>query len=200
MFTWNETVAISLISVLGDQGLVIYFMSLLKPMRRDFAVEEAREWHQSLRITQKERWTRIANLSKQRKFSQMNASVPITCTLPFDGGMWRNTRLLLRNIRYFRRNFIRKHIPDGIHFIKSLDEKLSKKIYIVNLINRVPVCVRSGDASEEMREVIDEALNDVISFNDYDYEEGSVAWENDLPYIILVEDESHNNPYISVEN
>ena len=196
MFTWNETVAISLISVLGDPGLVIYFMSILKPMRRDFAVEEAREWHQSLRITQKERWTRIANLSKQRKFYQMNASVPITCTLPFDGGMWRNTRLLLRNIRYFRRNFIRKHIPDGIHFIKSLDEKLSKKIYIVNLINRVPGCGRwRGDSHK----VIDEALNDMISFDDYDFEEGSVAWENDLPYIILFEGESYN-PYISVEN
>lgn len=196
MFNWNETVAISLISVLGDPGLVIYFMSILKPMRRDFALEEAREWHQSLRITQEERWTRIANLSKQRKFSQMNASVPITCTLPFDGGMWRNTRLLLRNIRYFRRNFIRKHIPDGIHFIKSLDEKLSKKIYIVNLINRVPGCGRwHGDSHK----VIDEALNDMISFDDYDFEEGSVAWENDLPYIILFEGESYN-PYISVEN
>ena len=196
MFNWNETVAISLISVLGDPGLVIYFMSILKPMRRDFALEEAREWHQSLRITQKERWTRIANLSKQRKFSQMNASVPITCTLPFDGGMWRNTRLLLRNIRYFRRNFIRKHIPDGIHFIKSLDEKLSKKIYIVNLINRVPGCGRwRGDSHK----VIDEALNDMISFDDYDFEEGSVAWENDLPYIILFEGDSYN-PYISVEN
>ena len=126
----------------------------------------------------------------------MNASVPITCTLPFDGGMWRNTRLLLRNIRYFRRNFIRKHIPDGIHFIKSLDEKLSKKIYIVNLINRVPGCGRwRGDSHK----VIDEALNDMISFDDYDYEEGSVAWENDLPYIILFEGESYN-PYISVEN
>ena len=196
MFNWNETVAISLISVLRDPELIIYFMSILKPMRRDFAVEEAREWHQSLRITQKERWTRIANLSKQRKFSQMNASVPITCTLPFDGGMWRNTRLLLRNIRYFRRNFIRKHIPDGIHFIKSLDEKLSKKIYIVNLINRVPGCGRwRGDSHK----AIDEALNDMISFDDYDYEEGSVAWENDLPYIILFEGESYN-PYISVEN
>ena len=196
MFNWNETVAISLISVLGDPGLVIYFMSILKPMRRDFALEEAREWHQSLRITQEERWTRIANLSKQRKFSQMNASVPITCTLPFDGGMWRNTRLLLRNIRYFRRNFIRKHIPDGIHFIKSLDEKLSKKIYIVNLINRVPGCGRwRGDSHK----VIDEALNDMISFDDYDFEEGSVAWENDLPYIILREGDTYN-PYISVEN
>ena len=200
MFTWNETVAISLIFVLRDPGLVIYFMSILKPMRRDFVEEEAREWHQSLRITQGERWTRIANLSKQRKFSQMNASVPITCTLPFDGGMWRNTRLLLRNIRYFRRNFIRKHIPDGIHFIKSLDEKLSKKIYIVNLINRVPGCASTGSWFGLNHKVIDEALNDMISFDDYDYEEGSVAWENDLPYIILVEGESYNNPYISVEN
>jgi len=39
----------------------------------------------------------------------------------------------------------------------------------------------------------------MISFDDYDFEEGSVAWENDLPYIILFEGESYN-PYISVEN
>ena len=107
MFTWNETVAISLISFLRDPELVIYFMSILKPMRRDFVEEEARVWHQSLRITQKERWERVAKLSRQRKFSYMNASVPVTCTLPFDGGMWRNSKELLKMIRYFRKGFNR---------------------------------------------------------------------------------------------
>ena len=107
MFTWEETVAISLISILGDPELVIYFLSILKPLRREYLEEEAREWHKSLRVSQEDRWKRIADLSKRRKFSQMNASVPITCTLPFDGGMWRNSRELLRMIRYFRPGFIR---------------------------------------------------------------------------------------------
>ena len=75
MFTWEETVAISLISILGDPELVIYFLSILKPLRREYLEEEAREWHKSLRVSQEDRWKRIADLSKRRKFSQMNASV-----------------------------------------------------------------------------------------------------------------------------
>ena len=48
MFTWNETVALCLISSLRDPELVIYFMSFLKPMRRKFVEDEARDWHQIL--------------------------------------------------------------------------------------------------------------------------------------------------------
>ena len=68
--------------------------------------EEAREWHSSLRLKQEDRWKRVKELSMKRKFHQMNMSVPISCTLPFDGGMWRNTRDMLEMIRYFRDNFI----------------------------------------------------------------------------------------------
>ena len=101
MFTWNENVALCLVSLLGDPGLVIYFMGILKPMRRDYVEKEAREWHESLRITQEERWLRVAELRNKKRFTEMNGSVPITCTLPFDGGMWRNSRDLLKMIHYF---------------------------------------------------------------------------------------------------
>ena len=47
MFTWNELVAIGLINILKDPELVVYFMGILKPLRRDMVEEEAREWHQS---------------------------------------------------------------------------------------------------------------------------------------------------------
>lgn len=137
MFTWNEIVAIGLLPILGDYGLVIYFMGILKPMRRNFIEEEAREWHSSLRITQHERWERIAKLSRERKFSEMNSSVPITCTLPFDGGMWRNSKQLLRMVRYFREGFIRKREDIefiGIRFYCTVDESISMKIKIVNLL------------------------------------------------------------------
>ena len=184
MFTWNETVAISLISILGDPELVIYFMSILKPMRRDHIEEEAREWHQSLRITQKERWERVAKLSRQRKFAQMNASVPITCTLPFDGGMWRNSKELLKMIRYFRKGFIREItevIRNGGWTRESSEEKLKNKIKIVNLVNNHDA---EGDRFRLYYSLgeIEEALEDLIEYENYPKPDW--AWE-EFPYIAV---------------
>ena len=196
MFTWNETVAISLISVLRDPELVLYFMSILKPMRRDFVEEEARKWHRSLRITQEERWKRVAELSRRRKFSQMNASVPITCTLPFDGGMWRNSRELLKMVRYFREYFIRSQIHSEENYNFTKEESVSNKIKIVNLLKEESI---RGNVFRSINSIsmIDEALNDLISFttplNNPDASDGvewpgprdiDIAYE-DLPYIMI---------------
>jgi len=176
MFTWNERVALYLISFLRDPELVIYFMSILKPMRRDFIEDEARMWHKSLRTTQEERWKRISDLSKRRKFSSMNASVPITCTLPFDGGMWRNSRDLLKMIRYFREGFIRQEL-DG----RSTDEQLnSVKIKIVNLLKEDSVRANIFRSVTSLS-MVDEALEDLILFTEREVEE---TWEQ-LPYLIL---------------
>lgn len=179
MFTWNENVAISLLSILRDPELVIYFMSILKPMRREFVEEEAREWHQSLRITQEERWKRVAELSMKRKFSHMNAAVPITCTLPFDGGMWRNSRNLLKMIRYFRPGFIRKG-P-----ISDLDATIKKKTEAVNLL--VGESLESNIFRSQYSLCgADEALGDLIHLEDYpdiDY--------NELPYLTVIEGTSY---------
>ena len=200
MFTWNETVAISLISILRDPELVIYFMSILKPMRRDFVEEEAREWHRSLRISKEERWKKVAELSRRRKFSQMNSSVPVTCTLPFDGGMWRNSRELLKMVRYFRENFIRSQIHRVGYFTK--EESVSNKIKIVNLLKEDTIRGNVFRSIYSMS-MVDEALNDLISFttplnpDTLDREEWTdpppglietrdidIAYE-DLPYIII---------------
>jgi len=176
MFTWNERVALYLISFLRDPELVIYFMSILKPMRRDFIEDEARMWHKSLRTTQEERWKRISDLSKRRKFSSMNASVPITCTLPFDGGMWRNSRDLLKMIRYFREGFISQEL-DG----RSTDEQLnSVKIKIVNLLKEDSVRANIFRSVTSLS-MVDEALEDLILFTEREVEE---TWEQ-LPYLIL---------------
>ena len=176
MFTWNENVAVSLISILRDPELVIYFMKILKPMRRKFIEEEAREWHQSLRITQEERWKRVAELSMKRKFASMNAAVPITCTLPFDGGMWRNSKNMLKMIRYFRPGFIRKNIQEGL----VGEETIKRKTRGINLL--------VGESLESnvfrcqfSRSDVDEALGDLIHLEDdpeIDY--------NELPYMILL--------------
>ena len=178
MFTWNETVAISLISILRDPELVIYFMSILKPIRRKFVEEEAREWHLSLRITQEERWKRVAELSMKRKFSQMNASVPITCTLPFDGGMWRNSKDMLKMIRYFRPGFIRE-TPVTMYGNISNDETIKRKTQAVNLL--IGESLESNIfRSQYSRCDADEALGDLIHLEDdpeMEYDE--------LPYIVL---------------
>ena len=201
MFTWNETVAICLISILRDPELVLYFMSILKPMRRDFIEEEARAWHRSLRVSKEERWKKVAELSMGRKFSQMNSSVPVTCTLPFDGGMWRNSRELLKMIRYFRENFIRSQIHSEGNYNFTKEESVSNKIKIVNLLKEDSIRGSIFRSIYSMS-MIDEALNDLISFTTplnpeaLDREEWptttwgvltrdiDIAYE-DLPYIII---------------
>jgi len=179
MFTWNESVAIALITILRDSELVIYFMGILKPMRRDFVEDEAREWHKSLRISQKERWKRIEDLRKRRKFSEMNSSVPITFALPFDGGMWRNSRELMKMIRYFRESFIRKR-RSWQYEDTTEEEIVSNKIKIVNLMNEKS-CRGNIFRSECSLSMIDESLMDLILFSDDDNNE----WE-ELPYIEVI--------------
>jgi len=153
-------------------------------MRRDFVEDEAREWHQSLRISQEERWTRIADLSKRRKFSSMNASVPITCTLPFDGGMWRNSRDLLKMIRYFREGFIRQKLGE----ISTGEELNSVKIKIVNLLKEDSVRANIFRSVTSIS-MVDEALGDLILFTNGNYDSDNensedILWE-ELPYLIL---------------
>ena len=193
MFTWNETVAISLISILRDPELVIYFMKILKPMRRNFIEEEAREWHKSLRITQEERWKRVAELSMKRKFSQMNAAVPITCTLPFDGGMWRNSKNMLKMIRYFRPGFIRE-TPVTRYGNVSNDETIKRKTQAVNLL--VGESLESNVFRSEYSLCdADEALGDLIHLEDdpeMEYDE--------LPYISLSMNLTMNMPLMVITN
>jgi len=185
MFTWNETVALCLITVLRDPELVYYFMGIVKPMRIGLIEEEARVWHKSLRVTQEERWKRIADLSKRRKFAMMNNSVPITCTLPFDGGMWRNSRELLKMIRHFRKGFIRKYTNEnmgvGETYRWTIDETISNKIKIVNLIKDKNYDGIMFNVHYSEREV-DEALNDLITYESDP--EPDWSWE-EYPYIIL---------------
>ena len=181
MFTWNENVAFCIIPFLGDPGLVIYFMRILKPMRRDYVEKEAREWHKSLRITQEERWLRVAELRNKKRFSEMDGSVPITCTLPFDGGMWRNSRDLLKMIHYFREEFIRREDIDYLD-----DDLVSNKIKIVNLLYEESM--RANIFRRISILDIDEALNDLITFKDPTDTNGEYSDldESMMPYITVI--------------
>ena len=103
---WKREVALCLVPLLGDPGLITHVLDILRPLQRDHDEKEARVFHRSLRINRGERWKRLTELSGQRKFHLMNPSVPITCTLPFDGGMWRKSKQLLKMVRYFRDGFM----------------------------------------------------------------------------------------------
>jgi len=49
MLSWKEDIALILIKLLYDPELVIYFMKILCPIRRIYLLEEARDFHVSLR-------------------------------------------------------------------------------------------------------------------------------------------------------
>ena len=161
-FTWDQEVALCLIQFLQDPELVRYFLAILRPRRRDLLEDEAREFHDSLRMTKEGRWKEVAELSQKRKFYAMNASVPISCTLPFDGGMWRNSCMLLRSVKYFQHNFIREMVPIPEfeeHSMLHVNQNLSDKINTVNLMLEEGVCGEIFRNSWSKKD-IEEALSD----------------------------------------
>ncbi len=188
MFSWNENAALCLLEKLGSVDLTLYLMDILKKERRDFVEDEAREWHSSLRIKQEDRWKRVKDLSMKRKFHRMNMSVPISCTLPFDGGMWRNSQDMLEMIRYFRDNFIRRRIQiqvDGYLPGTWVDENanIRDKVRLVNnaLDKNAIVNGYFGQwSSSDMKE----AINDYIHFTE---DPKPDIQYNQLPYLCEID-------------
>jgi len=180
--SWDVNLLLCLLTVF-PKDIAEYMVYIAREIHENHVTDEARKWHQSLRTNQQERWKRISDLSKRRKFSQMNASVPITCTLPFDGGMWRNSRDLLKMIRYFREGFIRKGIMSRT---ATERESVSKQIKIVNLLKEDSVRANMFRSRHSLSS-IDEALNDLILYTEPGWI-GIRAWTDDpdweeLPYI-----------------
>ena len=189
MFSWYETVGLSVITFLKDPELVLYFLSILRPMRRDFLEEEAREWHSSLRLKQEDRWAKLKELSMKRKFNQMNMSVPVSCMLPFDGGMWRNSQNMLKMIRYFRDNFIKKRIYTQIEgdfdseVWADIPANIREKVKLVNHAFHKDACAE-GYLSSFSRLGMEEALNDYITFTEDPEDETPY---NLLPYLCEID-------------
>ena len=104
--TWSEEVSLVFLEVLKDPEIIRYLLSIAKPIHNNFIFEEARLFHESLRMTREKRWALTKELSKQRKFHEMNNRVPITCTLPFNNIEWRSSCELLQSIRYLQYGFI----------------------------------------------------------------------------------------------
>jgi hypothetical protein len=189
MLTWNELSAIGLIKCLGDPELVLYLMSILKPIRRDLIEEEARTFHKSLRITKEERWIRLSELKDKKNFREMNPSVPITCKLPFDGRMWRNSISLLKTIRYFRENFMNKEIVKDLGTYYNIEQITSEKIQTVNSF--LDTSLKGCEFRDRFSILdIDEARCDFEIFSE--------DMEPDYPYLLRCE--RNGLPFISIIN
>jgi len=181
---FKSDVALILVRFLGDPGLVKYVIDILDPLQRDHEEQEARDFHQSMRTTKEERWNRVRELSKQRKFHLMNSSVPITCTLPFDGGMWRRSKQILKMVRFFRDGFMK--IETSPNWNDDLpgwmeDQDLKSRVDSVNLIygdGGDSLTYRSGWCINS----IEEALNDFELFETPDHEQEEDYNEN--PFIL----------------
>ena len=205
MFSWNETVAIAMIGVLRDPELIIYFMSILKPKRRDYIEDEARIWHESLRVSKEERWKNVSDLSKARKFRKfdpMNSSVPITCKLPFDGEMWRNSCSLLKSILYFRKGFLKFPGEARTHRLDGYEEEMSykQKINTVNLILGETITSQKFRDQWSFNDIM-AALRDFIIYEDTDHAyQGDWILESEEKPFIIVEEELDNGEYQPIMN
>lgn len=145
---WLSDVALSFIPLLQDPELIMYLMEEVKQQKRLHEETLSREFHQSLRVSAEERYKRISDLSMRRKFHRVNASVPVSCTLPFDGGMWRNSQILLRMIKYFNPGLIRQRLSDeSENIVTHIEGTVLFKALTVNMIY--------GEDSFERHEFLD---------------------------------------------
>ncbi len=204
MLTWKETVAIYIIHLLKDPELVIHFLKILMPLRRDFVEEEARDFHLSFRVTAKDRWQKIERLSDRGLYNLMNSSVPITFPIAtFDGSMWRNACKLKQMIEYFKHGFIRR--VDGYTGVEGNEERLPIYVddYIFNkikIVNSLYDPCSTWDSNCTFKE-IGEALKDHTEITvELDLGEWDTV-ESDIPYLVEVFNCAHQDyKYIEVVN
>jgi hypothetical protein len=131
-------------------------------------------------------------------WSKMDPSVPITCTLPFNGDMWRRSNVILKSVRLFRHNFIRGKLLRAnsapCYWTEAIarDLDISKKITVVNNIihfdtpspRRADRIQFANGQSPPPYEQIMEALNDLELFEDLN-NEGEILSEDELPYLLI---------------
>ena len=182
--TWSEDVALIFLQFLRDPEIIRYLLIIAKPIHNNYVFEEARLFHESLRMTREKRWVNTKELSKQRKFHEMNSLVPITCSLPFDDGMWTRSCKLLRMIRYFRPSFIQGKYEIYQDYFEDRDLELSLKISAVNLI--FDLSERGGSFRNLFcLGEIQEALSDLEIYEDWSDDINETNIFDDKPYLLI---------------
>ena len=178
--TWSGEVALIFLQVLYDPEIILYLLSVAKPIHFKYLIDEAKLFHESLRISREERWAKVKELSRSRKFNQMNSLVPVSCSLPFDNGMWNKSIRLLKSIRYMREGFIRKKYLVSEDHCEDIDLEIPLKIKCINLMF-------DGDkkykfmAHNDWSYYINEALEDLEKYQN-ESEQGRPARP---PYILI---------------
>jgi hypothetical protein len=180
--SWSEEVALIFLQSLQDPEIIRYLLSIAKPIHFRYLFKEAKLFHDSLRVTRLDRWKKTKELCKLRKFNQMNSLVPVTCTLPFDNGMWRNSFELLKSIRYMRYGFLRRKYPVGDQ-AEDIDLELPLKIKCINLISDDSIDGSEFRGYFGIKE-IREALDDLEIYQEPDMFSEELSF-NELPYLLI---------------
>ena len=187
---WKREVALSLVSLLGNTDLVIYTLNILKPLQRDYEEQNARDFHVSLRTS---------NFSLDPA-EERDQSIPVGFHLPFNGGMWRASKINLLKIRYFRQGFMHVSSTRPNHGMNRDVEIyghqcISDKAKTINNIYAVNFRWSLGYSITE----IEEALYDYEHLVD-DY--GGVNFhQNDLPLLVTTHPlDAHHSSFITIVN
>lgn len=187
--TWSEEVALIFLEILSDPEIILYLLSIAKPIHQGFVFEEARLFHGSLRMTREKRWAQTKELSRLRKFHEMNNRVPITCSLPFTNIQWRESQKLLKSIHYVRDGFLRRKYLISDDHCDDVDLEIPLKVKCINLIfddDWEGQNFRGYMGGREIRECLDdfeECLGDFEIYQDIDDTIGEITPYNELPYL-----------------
>ena len=176
-FTWEQEVALCLIQRLLDPELVLYFLGILKPLRKEFVFRDAKEFHCSLRLTMEDRKKRLAERKARREFHLMDPGVPITFPLPFSGVEWRNTRNLFKKIRFFVEGFMYTEIGlegvcpavDADGYLIDRDQLISEKIKTIEklIYSRNYIRIEFERANKDYIDCMSDTEYGVMENDDY---------------------------------
>ena len=194
--TWSEDVALIFLQFLYDPELIRYLLLIAKPIHNNSLFEEARLFHESLRMTREKRWALTKELSKQRKIHEMNSRVPITCTLPFNNIEWRVSCELIKSIHYIRKGFLRRKFLIRDNYADDVDLEIPLKVKCINLIFNDD---QKGDDFRGFlsRSEIRECLDDFEIYQDIDYQDIDYS---DVGYLEIDEETPFNElPYLLIE-
>ena len=182
MFTWNEKVSLFLVLKIGlPTDLVTEMMKKhIGPIRRKFVEDEAREWHDSLRICPEKR-CHMVNNPELYDFCPGGSD---HITVPFDFNTSKISMRVMESIDLFRDDFIRWRtiVTDERGNMRKEDvrAKINEKIHVVNTLFKTNTWVwNSTYYTLEIR----------------DYYESYLEWmEGECPWYGIRPPEEH--PYI----
>lgn len=158
MYSWKEDVALTMIKLLYDPELVIHFMKILCSLRREHLLEEARDFHVSLREC-------------FREDLEVNRYLPIAPYLQIC-----DFRETVYHIKYFTPGFIRR-VEGFVHGEPQyVDDFISEKVDVVEKLLAYEDCEANFPIEE-----INEALLELHGLEEM-YTPSDEMWLN-IPFL-----------------